>query len=336
LTLGVDLHSDLLLDVVQCELDGRPGALHERHLEPLHSAGVRVQVLAVWTDPYAPPETALGTALRTIAAAHRAAEASGGALRLVTTADELDAALEAGALAGVLALEGCEPLFGDPGLLDVFVRLGVRMASLTWNGANAFADGAGEARDAGLSAAGRRLVARMGELGVAVDLAHLSRRGCSDVLELAGGLVLGSHCNADAVFASTRNLPDEVVAEVARRGGVVGLNFLPVFAGPGDVIERLADHHDHLAAVGGPAVVACGADLVGFLPPVPAGEIGAWLPPDADLELGGSPEPPRERCYADLAAELRRRGRDEATIDAVLGANALAFLRRALTSSAAR
>lgn len=330
MTPGVDLHSDLLLDVQARGLTGRPEGFRERHLDPLRRAGVRVQVIAVWIDPYAPPEGALRTTLRAIAAAHRVAESSEGGLRLVTTAAELDAALADGALAGVLALEGVDGLGRDPELIDVLVRLGVRMVGLTWNAANAFADGAGETRDGGLTAAGKTLVARLGEMGIPLDLSHLSRRGCADALEATIGPVLASHCLTDAVHASTRNLRDDVITEIGRRDGVIGLNFLPVFAGPGEVMSRVADHHEHLVSIGGPGLPACGADFVGFLPPLPEEDLGAWLPPDADLALGAAPEPPREEAYATLADELRRRGRDEAHVDAVLGGNALRFLRRTL------
>jgi membrane dipeptidase len=331
LTLVVDLHSDLLLDVVQRGLVGRPDAFRERHLEPLARAGVRVQVLAVWSDPSQPPGTALHAALRMVAAAHRVAAESDGALRIATTGAELDAALAEGALAGVLALEGAEPLGGDPELIDVFAHLGVRMVGMTWNAANAFADGAGEPRDGGLTGAGRRLVERLGKLGMALDLSHLSRRSCAEALESTGGPVLASHANADAVYGSTRNLSDEVIAEVGRRDGVVGLNFLPVFSGAGDITTRLADHYDHLRAAGGPSVPACGADFVGFLPPIDPDDMGTWVPPGSDLDLARAPEPPREGAYADLAAELGRRGADEAAMNALLGDNALAFLRRLLS-----
>jgi membrane dipeptidase len=310
-------------------LAGERDVVAAQHLEPLRQAGVRVQVLAVWTDPALPDEAALPIALRTVEAAYREAEASGGAFRIVTTAAELDAALDAGALAGILALEGAEPLGGDPELLGTFHRLGVRMVGPTWNRANAFADGAAEPRAGGLTGAGRALIERMAELGVALDLSHLSRRACSEALELATGPVLASHANADAVFASARNLPDDVLAEVGRRDGVVGLNFVPPFVGDGPSAERLADHHAHLARVAGPHATAIGADFVGFLPPSPEPP-GSRLPPDADPALAHTPEPPRETAYADLAAALRARGVDEAAVDAVLGGNALRFLHRLL------
>ena len=152
------------------------------------------------------------------------------------------------------------------------------MVGPTWNRANAFADGAAEPRGGGLTGAGRELIERMAELGVALDLAHLSRRACSEALEVASGPVLASHANADAVFASARNLPDDVLAEIGRRDGVVGLNFVPPFVGDGPSAERVADHHAHIARVAGPHATAIGADFVGFLPPSPSRRAAACRP----------------------------------------------------------
>jgi membrane dipeptidase len=326
----VDLHSDLLLDVVYRRLKGETEVVRRRHLEPLAAAGVRVQVLAAWTDTEVPLEAALPAALRMFEAARREAEESDGAFRIVTTAAELDAALADGALAGILALEGCEPLGDDPGLIDTFWRLGLRMAGLTWNRPNWFADGTGDTRNAGLTRAGRELVLRMADRGIALDLSHLSRRGCTDALELTTGPVLASHANAAAVYESSRNLTDDVIAELARRGGVVGLNFLPVFLGPGEVSERLADHHAHLVGIGGPDLPACGADLVAFLPQMPPEPLPSHLPPDADAALARLPEPPRERAYADFAQAIRARGTAEPQVAATLAGNSLSFLRRLL------
>ena len=78
---------------------------------------------------------------------------------------------------------------------------------------------------------------------MALDLSHLSPRGCELALERYGGPVLASHANAAAVFANPRNLADDVLAGVGERGGVVGLCAIPAFVGPGDPAQRLAEHH---------------------------------------------------------------------------------------------
>ena len=101
-------------------------------------------------------------------------------------AADLDAALTPGRLGLVLSIEGMEPLGYDPGLIDVFCALGVRMASLTWNRRNPFADGSAESPLGGLSQIGRALVDRMVALPIAFDLAHANEGTFSELLERTG------------------------------------------------------------------------------------------------------------------------------------------------------
>ena len=171
----------------------------------------------------------------------------------------------------------------------------------------------------------------MAELGIALDLSHLSRRACSEALELAAGPVLASHANADAVFASARNLPDDVLAEIGRRDGVVGLNFVPAFVGDGPSAER-ARRPPRPPRPRRPARTPprCGADFLGFLPPSPE-------PPGSAPAAGRRPDArPAGRSRRarpptpTWPPSCGRRGVDEATVDAVLGGNALRFLRRLL------
>ena len=102
-----------------------------RYREVLEAGGVRVQVLPTFVDDPLVPEAALRTVLRQIDAAWREQEESEGALRIVTTGAELAEALDAGAVAGILALEGVEALGREPALIATLHRLGVRMAGLT-------------------------------------------------------------------------------------------------------------------------------------------------------------------------------------------------------------
>jgi membrane dipeptidase len=157
------------------------------HLPALRAAGVQVQVLAVWVDSASLPEGALRAALRLIDVAHREADASQGALRIVASTDELDEALRAGAVAGILSLEGAEPLGRDPGLLRLLRRLGVRLLGPAWNRANAYVEGAAEDTGAGLTALGGRLLAEMAEAGVGLDVSHLTERGALEALERFDG-----------------------------------------------------------------------------------------------------------------------------------------------------
>jgi membrane dipeptidase len=325
----VDLHSDLLIDIADRRVAGERDVFRRRHLPAFAAAGVRVQLLAVYVPTQHVTDLALRSALRLIESAYRDAEESDGALAIVTDARSLDAALEGGAVAGILTLEGAEPLGREPELVRLFGRLGVRSIGLTWNRANDFADGATEDRGAGITPAGRRLLEEMAEAGIALDLSHLTERGASDALEHAPGHVFASHSNAAAVHPTLRNVSDDVLRGVAERGGVCGLNLLPVLLGPDPVGPQAAAHHDHLVSVGGAALPAVGADFVAFLPHGPS-EPHHLQPPEApDAALASVPEPPRETAYADVRAAVAARS-GAAQADALMSGNALAFLRHTL------
>jgi membrane dipeptidase len=203
-------------------------------------------------------------------------------------------------------------------------RLGVRMAGLTWNRSNAFADGLSDETGVGLTPLGRELLDEMGALGMALDVSHLSPRGCELALEHFEGTVLASHSNADAVHRNPRNLADDVLAAIGDRGGVVGLVATPAFTGPGDAAAQLARHHDHIARVAGPTAVAFGADFCDYFGP----DVAALLPDDpgeTDLALLRQPEPDRSTFYRDVLAAS---GQDA---DGPLAwSNAMALLERVL------
>jgi membrane dipeptidase len=326
----VDLHSDLLLDVSAREHAGEAGAFRTRHLPALRAAGIRVQVLAVFVETAFVPDGALRRALALVELAHRVAEQPGSGLRIVTGEAELDAALAEGSIAGVLALEGAEPLGRDPALLRTFARLGVRLVGPTWNRANAFAEGAAEDTGAGLSRLGVRLLGELEQAGVALDLAHLAPRAIEQALSGFEGRLCASHANADAVYANARNLPDDVLRAIGERGGVVGANAQRVFLGAGDPAQRIALHAAHVARVAGAAVPALGLDLTAFLPPGFAEHPALGLPPGSDRSLQGEPEAVRERVYAEIGAAAAAAGAAPATVEALLSENALRFLRRVL------
>ena len=100
----------------------------------------------------------------------------------------------------LLSFEGGEPLGRNLTLLDVFYRLGLRMISLTHSRRNALADGAQlSIQTGGLTHLGRDLVRRLNELGIVIDLAHLSDAGVWEVLELSSAPVILSHTTVAAM-----------------------------------------------------------------------------------------------------------------------------------------
>lgn len=307
--LVADAHADSLS---RCLRTGRSLSDPEgqAHLEAWRRGGVGLQVLAVWVAPERQLYPwALAEALRQVDLFWREVEAQEAFLPVLTRQD-VQSLPYAGRVGLMLSLEGGEAVGEEPALLRTLARLGVRSLALTWNHRNALADGCGEERArGGLSQAGVRVAQEAQRLGMVLDTSHLSVASFWDLLEVTEGPVIASHSNARAVCDHPRNLGDEQIRAIFRRGGVVGLNLYPPFLRSEDrpaTVEDVVRHAEHMASVASPAVVALGSDFDG-IETTPVGlEDVSRLPV--------------------IAEALLRRGWSEAQVRGVLGEN----LRRVL------
>jgi membrane dipeptidase len=256
-----------------------------------------------------------------------------GRVTQVATAADLDV-VESGERIGLLlSLEGVECFGVETWPADVFHALGVRMAGLTWNRRNAFADGAAE-EGGSLSRLGRELVDRLVSLGVILDLAHASRGVYAEVLERTNGApVLCSHGGCRSVYDTPRNLDDDQLRALADAGGIFGLMLHPIAIGPERrTIDGVVDHLEHALSVMGSDRVCLGGDFTRRLweamPPPPEPKDGLMPPgltPGLGIEgLAGSEQ------YPALVARLRERGWQDDDVEAVTSGALLRFLRASL------
>jgi membrane dipeptidase len=328
----VDTHNDLLMLVSRRPAADQASYFREHWLPQLQAGGVRVQVLPVFIDDDFRPEGALRQTLRMVEAAHRVATDAADVVALCRTGADIDAALDAGRIALVLALEGCEAIGIDVELLRTFARLGVRMVSFTHFGRTALADGSAEdSAGSRLTAAGVVAVHLLEELSVLVDVSHLSATGTDHVLSLATRPVVASHSSAYALCEHHRNLTDERLKGIASTGGVVGVNFFYGFIDRDTpTVERLVDHIEHIAGVAGIDHVGLGPDFVK--------EVFEQLtPPAVSLDFDGIdgtrviPGLDGPAGLPLVTGEMVRRGWPEPDIRKVLGDNWLRVFRTALT-----
>ena len=304
-----DAHCDFLYETVH---DGRPFDQRLRvgrvDLPRLMAGGVTAQVFAIW-DYWAELPAEQGPtlqALSQVGAFYRMADLCPDRFVPATRSAEVERAKAEGKVAGILGLEGAEPLAGKLGLLRTFYQLGVRNLGLTWNYRNQAGDGVGVADPGGLTDFGRALVREAERLGMMVDIAHLPPRGVEDVLEVAQGPVIDSHANAYALCGHPRNLSDAQLEAVADSGGVVCVVFVPKFITPGAAqasLDGLLDHIDYIAGRIGVDHVGLGSDFDGY-----EGET-------LGLEDAS--------CLPRLTAGLVARGYDETSVRQILGLNLL-------------
>ncbi len=155
-------------------------------------------------------------------AAQAGAELSGVSTSLDPNGDEKGKAKPVGAM---LSIEGLHNLEGQIANLDKLHAAGFRMAGLTHFFDNDLAGSMhGEAKG-GLTPFGRRVVRRMEELGMIIDIAHLSPKGVAEVLATARRPVVSSHGGVQATCKVNRNLSDEQIRGVAATGGLIAIGY---------------------------------------------------------------------------------------------------------------
>lgn len=167
----------------------------------------------------------------------------------------------------ILSLEGGEALGKDISILRVFHRLGVRQVGLTWNCANALADGCKESRNGGLTNFGRECVKEMIRLGMIVDVSHLSEQGFWDVVSIPHVRVMASHSNCRMYCDHPRNLTDDQIKAIISLDGLIGVTFVPQFVFhpyQEATMEHLLLHLEHMEYLGGENHLSFGSDFDGM------------------------------------------------------------------------
>ena len=185
-----------------------------------------------------------------------------------------------GYMNAMLTLEEGSVIDNDLDNLKWYYDLGVRMITLTWN----FENGIGypnfvfsENYDVdmystntinGLTDFGIEFVKRCEDLGIIVDVSHLSDKGFYDVLNNTTKPFVASHSSARSICGVARNLDDDMIVKLASRGGVTGLNYCSAFIEDHNetitLINKMVEHINHIVKVGGIDVIGLGSDFDGI------------------------------------------------------------------------
>ena len=159
----------------------------------------------------------------------------------------------------LLSFEAATMFEGKLERIELFRGLGVRVMQLTYNKASPFGMGVLGDPKAGLTALGRKAVAKINEQGVAIDLSHSNETTSFDVLRVSKRPALITHAGCAAVYAHPRNKSDALLRAVAAKGGVIGIYDLPYLT-PSPKQPALDDYMTHMVH----ALSVCGEDHVGI------------------------------------------------------------------------
>lgn len=218
---------------------------------------------------------------------------------------------ETGRLSAFLTIEEGGILENNLDRLDTLYEKGVRVITLTWNYENClgFPNHEFKYQNSGLKPFGLEAVEKMDDLGIIIDVSHMSDGGFGDVYRHGKRPFMATHSNSRNVQYHSRNLTDDMIKKLANKGGITGINFCGAFlqADERSTTDSMIKHIRHIINVGGLEVVGIGTDFDGM---------------DGDLELKGAQDMPK------LVEAMEKAKFKEGEIEAICYKNGENFFKR--------
>ena len=291
--LLIDTHNDVTSYTVEGFDIGIAGSKHHTDLPRLKAGGVGAVFFAAYVGPeYAASRTSSVRALqmidtiRTDIVARHPSD-----FVLAQSAADIEAAHKHGRIAALIGVEGGHAIEDSLRLLRDFYALGVRYMTLTHTNTNNWADSSGDIDKShvkhhnGLTDLGKQVVAEMNRLGMTVDVSHVSDKTFWDALETSRAPIFASHSSCRAICDVGRNMTDEMIVAMAKKGGVIQINFYSAFLSqksadadrlanaskpdknspvlPPAGLEDAVAHINHVVKIAGIEAVGIGSDFDG-------------------------------------------------------------------------
>jgi membrane dipeptidase len=315
----------------------------------LKAGGVGGQFWSVYTPVELQGQAAVTATLEQIDIVHRMVRKYPATFELALTADDVERIFKAGKIASLIGMEGGHSIDNSLADLRMFYRLGARYMTLTHSSNTPWADSCTDTpKFGGLAPFGEEVVKEMNWLGMLVDLSHTSPDTMDDALRVSVAPVIFSHSAARAVNDHPRNVPDNILQQLPKNGGVVMVTFVPGFLSPkvNEWNKTQTAEQDRLKAQfpNEPDKVKAGVDAWTAAHPAPQ----ATVADAADhidhirkvagidhIGLGGDFDGITQvveglsdvSMYPALTAELLRRGYTDADIKKITGQNILRVMR---------
>ncbi len=234
--LIADTHNDVLSGVVMrgtsIEQDLR-GRAHT-DLSRLEKSGVGIQVFSIFCNERYGKGRAYNRAIAMIDSLDAIVKRNPTLLMAVNSPAELTAALQSGKIAAMKGVEGGHMIEDRLDYLDSLYRRGARYLTLTWNNSVPWASSAADESKGALSAPGlnefgQKVIRRMNELGMMIDVSHVGEATFNDAIRLSTMPIIASHSSSYALCPHPRNLKDDQLKAIAKNGGVIFINFYSGF-----------------------------------------------------------------------------------------------------------
>lgn len=233
----VDTHNDVLIAILE-GLKIEENLLGKTHsdLARFKQGGVDVQFFSVWSDENYGKGKGFKFANQQIDSIYAIVDRNPDKMVLAKNYKDIQSAVKQKKLAAMIGIEGGHMIEDNLSYLDSLYNRGARYMTLTWNNSTSWASSAADEEEnkvpvskRGLNKQGIRIVKRMNELGMLVDISHVGDKTFWDVMQVVRKPVIASHSSVYSICNHRRNLKDDQIKAVAKNGGVIQLNFAADF-----------------------------------------------------------------------------------------------------------
>lgn len=267
-----DLHCDTISEIYKSKesLLSNTKAVSIDKFSPFDK---KAQVFAIWSDNEKSEDEAFVTFQHTATELKTQIEENKDLISLCTTKEELEQAQNEGKLSAILAVEDAKLLGGDISRLERMREFGVRILTLGWKGHSCVCGGYDT--DEGLTDFGFEVLRECENLGITVDVSHLSEKGFWDVAGKAQNPFIASHSNCHILCDHRRNITDVQLRTIVSAGGICGINLVGKHLAkrlpgekaldPAEVLDAVCAHIEHFSSIA-PESICLGLDLDGTEP----------------------------------------------------------------------
>lgn len=277
----IDMHCDTIFEIARLNNEGQNVGLNNNQLNidimKMKQSDYMLQNFAIFT-PLKMVDNPITHVQQLIDTFYNELENNKGDIAIVTKYEDIEKNMKENKISAMLTLEEGGVVCNDLSYLRNYYRLGVRMITLTWNYPNGIGYPNFDTNDEthgfhcqdtinGLTDFGIEYVKECERLGIIIDVSHLSDAGFYDVLKYTTKPFVASHSNARSVCDHARNMTDDMIRELSKRRGVMGINFASDFLCEGDELSRVSSmvkHIQYIVDIGGIDCVGLGSDFDGI------------------------------------------------------------------------
>ena len=226
-SIVVDTHDDTTQRFLDGKFDlGTRSSTGSIDIPRMREGNLSAIFFSIWMPSKVTGPEAVDRALVQIDAVREQVRKHSNDMVLATTAAEVREVRKQGKIAALMGVEGGHMINSNLGVLRSYAALGVRYMTLTHSSNDEWADSSTDKpAHNGLTEFGKDVVREMNRLGVIVDISHVSDKTFYDALEVSKAPLFASHSSCRAICDAPRNMTDQMMKDLAAKGGVVQINY---------------------------------------------------------------------------------------------------------------